>query len=144
MRKNVIYKMKTNMKEGLPLRLVNSHRTKLAHKGNCFLANVNGKPLLSEMNLMRGIKATLLTPLHVMISASMTRIMKRRTIRHVPLHNLTDGSRLRNNITGAPILNDTLCEGMPLTSKVLRNSEGYVFATSMSSAKSALRKFFFF
>jgi hypothetical protein len=27
---------------------------------------------------------------------------------------------------------------------VLRNSEGYVFATSMSSAKSALRKFFFF
>ncbi len=92
------------------------------------------------MNLMRRIKATLLALLPVMILASMTRIVKCQTIRRVPLHSPTDGSRLRNNIIGALILNDNLCEGMPLTSKVLRNSEGYVFATSMSFAESVLRK----
>jgi hypothetical protein len=117
---------------------------KASCKGNCFLANVNGKPLLSKMNLMREIKATLLTPSLVMISTSTTRIVKHQIIRHVPLHNPADGSKLRNNIISAPILNDNLCEGMPLTSKLLRNSEGYVFATFVSSAKSALRKFFFF
>jgi hypothetical protein len=78
--------------------------------------------------------------LPVMISASMTHIMKRRTIKRVPLHSLADGSRLRNNITDASILNDSLCESIPLTSKVLRNSEGYMFATSVCSTKSALRK----
>jgi len=92
------------------------------------------------MNLMRGIKATLPAPLHAMISASMTRIVKCQTIKRVPLHSPANGSRLRSSITGAPILSGSLCEGMPLTSKVLRNSEGYVFATSMSSAESALRK----
>jgi len=75
---------------------------------------------------MCGIKVTLLAPLLVMILASMIRIVKRRTIRHVPLHGPVDGSRLHNNIIGAPILNNSLCEGMPLTSKVLRNLEGYV------------------
>ncbi len=89
---------------------------------------------------MRGIKATLPTPLRVMISASTIRIVKRRTIMRVPLHNPVDGSRLRNNITSAPILSGNLCEGVPLTSKVLRNSEGYVFATSMSFAESTLKK----
>jgi hypothetical protein len=88
---------------------------------------------------MRRIKATLLAHLPVMISPSMTRIVKRQTIRRIPLHNRADGSRLRN-ITGVLILSDNLCEGMPLTSKVLRNSEGYVFATFVSSAEFALRK----
>ncbi len=89
---------------------------------------------------MRGIKATLPAHLPVMISTSTTRIVKHRTIRRVPLHSPADGLKLRNRITGAPILSDNLCEGMPLTSKVLRNSEGYVFATSVSFAESALRK----
>jgi hypothetical protein len=79
-------------------------------------------------------------PLPVMISASMTRIMKRRTIKCVPLHSPANGSRLRSRITSASIFNNSLCEGMPLTSKVLRNSEGYVFATSVSFTESALRK----
>ncbi len=89
---------------------------------------------------MRGIKAKLLAPLLVMISTSMTCIVKCRTIRRVPLHNPTDGSRLRNNIINVPILSGNLCEGMPLTSKVLRNSEGYVFATSVSFAEFAPKK----
>jgi hypothetical protein len=89
---------------------------------------------------MRGIKATLPAPLPVMISASTTRIMKRQTIRLVPLHSPVDGSRLRNSIIGAPILSSNLCEGMPLISKVLKNSEGYVFATYVSSMESTLKK----
>jgi hypothetical protein len=66
--------------------------------------------------------------------------MKRQTIKRVPLHSSANGSRLRNSITSVPILNDSLCESMPLTSKVLRNSEGYVFATFVSFAKFALKK----
>ncbi len=77
----------------------------------------------SKMNLMRGIKATLPAPLPVIISTSTTRIVKHRTIRRVPLHNPTNRSRLCSNITGAPILNGSLCEVMPLTSKVLKNSK---------------------
>jgi hypothetical protein len=92
------------------------------------------------MNLIRGIKATLPALLPMMILALTTHIVKRRTIRHVPLHSLVDGSRLRSNIISAPILSDNLCEGMPLTSKALRNSKGYVFATFVSSTEFTLRK----
>jgi hypothetical protein len=88
---------------------------------------------------MHRIKATLPAPLPIMILVSTTHIVKHRTIKRVPLHSLIDGSK-SYNIIGAPILSDSLCEGMPLTSKVLRNSEGYVFATSMSFVESALRK----
>jgi hypothetical protein len=70
--------MKANMREGLSLRLVNSHGISQLQKK--LLANVNGKSLLSEMNLMRGIKATLLAPLPVMISASTIRIVKHQII----------------------------------------------------------------
>jgi leucyl-tRNA synthetase len=48
--------------------------------------------------------------------------VKRQTIRRVPLHSLANGSRLRSRITNVPILSNNLCESMPLTSKVLRNS----------------------
>jgi hypothetical protein len=82
--------------------------------------------------------------LPVIISTWTNHIVKRRTIRRVPLHSPTDGSRLRNNITSAPILNDNLCEGMSLTSKVLRNLKGYVLTTSVSFVEFTLRKYFFF
>jgi hypothetical protein len=65
--------MKANMKNGLPLRLVNSHGISQPQR-KLLPCKCKWQTIVIEMNLMRGIKATLPTPLHVMISMTRSQV----------------------------------------------------------------------
>ena len=54
----------------------------------------------------------------------MTCCANEQQTKRVPLQRPSEGLILRRSITGAPIFNDNLCGGNPLTFKEFKNSVG--------------------